>query len=220
VRHANRLRTQQQQQNRLLPSSPETAEGDKSTTGPSARVKLKFVKEAFRVLQLMCEGHHLELQNYVREQTDDLHPINVLKDITALMHQLCVFIDTHNLSVGTQGFALLAEFPRAVQREPARSWQTERCWCVAHLNSALGSRRTLTCSKARQPQPCLQRYASRPVQVPLGSVAEQLQLLSGALLHDDAALEENPLCVQEPDGAGQGPAAMDRGPFDAWQETE
>lgn len=70
----------------------------------------KHIKLVFRLLQLLCEGHHLGMQHYVREQRDNLHSINILKDVVTLMSELCVCIDANNVSIVTRGLALFTEF--------------------------------------------------------------------------------------------------------------
>eukprot|EP00759_Apiculatamorpha_spiralis_P055449 PhF_6_TR7816/c0_g1_i1/m.11241 len=50
--------------------------------------RLKFIAPIFRLLQLMCEGHNLDMQNYIRNQQDNLHSVNVLKDIMSFVSEI------------------------------------------------------------------------------------------------------------------------------------
>lgn len=54
----------------------------------SRQVSFGNMESNLRFLQLMCEGHHLGLQDYLREQQDNLRSVNVVKDIVLFLTEL------------------------------------------------------------------------------------------------------------------------------------
>ena len=64
-----------------------------------------------RFLQLLCEGHHLGLQDYLREQQDNLRSVNVVKDIERFAAELALHDLTHeSIELMEQTLAVLTEF--------------------------------------------------------------------------------------------------------------
>lgn len=64
-----------------------------------------------RFLQLMCEGHHLGLQDYLREQQDNLRSVNVVKDIVRLLQELVLHdVDEQSFPIILQTLNVLTEF--------------------------------------------------------------------------------------------------------------
>ena len=47
-------------------------------------------KDILRFLQLLCEGHHLRLQNYLREQPGSSTSINIVSEIMRFLKEVCV----------------------------------------------------------------------------------------------------------------------------------
>lgn len=62
-----------------------------------------------RMVQLMCEGHNRDMQNYLREQPDNQISINTLEGIVALLEVLSKCIDRVNLPLALQTLATLTE---------------------------------------------------------------------------------------------------------------
>ncbi|CUI11444.1 inositol 1,4,5-trisphosphate/ryanodine receptor, putative, partial [Bodo saltans] len=56
----------------------------------SRPVTFGTMESILRFLQLMCEGHHLGLQDYLREQQDNLRSVNVVKDIILFLIELAL----------------------------------------------------------------------------------------------------------------------------------
>lgn len=64
-----------------------------------------------RFLQLMCEGHHSGLQDYLREQQDNLRSVNVVKEIVRLLGELVFHeVQDSNFSLLVQILNALTEF--------------------------------------------------------------------------------------------------------------
>ena len=82
---------------------------DKAAAGHKLS-QLKLLGEVLRFLQLMCEGHHLGMQNYIREQQDNLHSINIVHEVISVVRELFEHLDDSKIPVLVRGFALLTEF--------------------------------------------------------------------------------------------------------------
>ena len=54
------------------------------------------VKLALQVLGLMCDGQYRLTQNYLREQRDNIHTINLVGEVALFIHNF-----SHNISVET-----------------------------------------------------------------------------------------------------------------------
>eukprot|EP00658_Telonema_sp_P-2_P017911 TRINITY_DN16998_c0_g1_i4.p1 TRINITY_DN16998_c0_g1~~TRINITY_DN16998_c0_g1_i4.p1 ORF type:complete len:108 (+),score=11.31 TRINITY_DN16998_c0_g1_i4:197-520(+) len=70
---------------------------------------LQLTETCFRFVQLMCEGHHLGMQHYIRDQLDNLHSVNVVFEVAQLMKDLCLSLVPRLYPVLITGFALLTE---------------------------------------------------------------------------------------------------------------
>ena len=47
-------------------------------------------KAVLRFLQLLCEGHHGKLQNYLRDQPGTGSPINIVNEIMHFLKEVCI----------------------------------------------------------------------------------------------------------------------------------
>eukprot|EP00746_Dinoflagellata_sp_MGD_P142772 gnl/MRDRNA2_/MRDRNA2_75700_c0_seq3.p1 gnl/MRDRNA2_/MRDRNA2_75700_c0~~gnl/MRDRNA2_/MRDRNA2_75700_c0_seq3.p1 ORF type:complete len:1275 (-),score=168.89 gnl/MRDRNA2_/MRDRNA2_75700_c0_seq3:61-3597(-) len=80
--------------------------------------RLKTLRSANRMLQLLCEGHNVEMQTYLRQQDDNTASVNVLEHTSRLLSRLCPNqaaldeIDCGELSVISSGLDLLIEMLR------------------------------------------------------------------------------------------------------------
>ena len=117
---ATARRENQQRQQQLLHAIPTVSfaamrvSSPKSANGTTLRSygipAYRFIERVFRLLQLMCEGHHLGMQNYIREQSDNLHSINIVREVAGLMKELCSNINSTTIPMVLRGFALFTEF--------------------------------------------------------------------------------------------------------------
>ena len=74
------------------------------------KLQFKFVVEAFRFLQLLCEGHHLGMQDYLRIQSDNLRSVNVVREVTQFLQQFVGReLDIEHVPLLLQTLALLTE---------------------------------------------------------------------------------------------------------------
>lgn len=63
-----------------------------------------------RLLQLLCEGHHFEFQNYVRHQNDNFNSYNMCVLVMELLHTAVGKMDPSTLPVAIQALNTLTEF--------------------------------------------------------------------------------------------------------------
>eukprot|EP00742_Colponemidia_sp_Colp-10_P012495 GILJ01014046.1.p1 GENE.GILJ01014046.1~~GILJ01014046.1.p1 ORF type:complete len:1502 (+),score=223.85 GILJ01014046.1:272-4777(+) len=73
---------------------------------------LRFVNVncTLRLLQLLCEGHHHGLQEYLRSQRDNLRSCNIVKSVSQFLSELTSHtLDKENLKLLLQALALLTE---------------------------------------------------------------------------------------------------------------
>lgn len=63
-----------------------------------------------RLLQLLCEGHHFEFQNYVRHQNDNFNSYNMCILVMELLHTVVGKMDPATLPVAAQALNTLTEF--------------------------------------------------------------------------------------------------------------
>eukprot|EP01004_Peranema_trichophorum_P005127 NODE_3_length_6384_cov_15.471011_g2_i0.p1 GENE.NODE_3_length_6384_cov_15.471011_g2_i0~~NODE_3_length_6384_cov_15.471011_g2_i0.p1 ORF type:complete len:2102 (+),score=358.02 NODE_3_length_6384_cov_15.471011_g2_i0:517-6306(+) len=73
---------------------------------------LSEVSQLMRLLQLFCEGHHLEFQNYVRFQHDNWRTLNTVTEVVGFMRELVNFemMDNEILETCVQACKTLTEF--------------------------------------------------------------------------------------------------------------
>eukprot|EP01064_Diplonema_japonicum_P011696 TRINITY_DN19132_c0_g1_i1.p1 TRINITY_DN19132_c0_g1~~TRINITY_DN19132_c0_g1_i1.p1 ORF type:complete len:2902 (+),score=722.22 TRINITY_DN19132_c0_g1_i1:105-8810(+) len=116
---------------------------------------LGSIGKVLRLLQLVCEGHHLRLQNYIRLQDDNLRSTNVVREVLLFLRTLmntdglitegscgAVFVDEDKeelLELAQQTFDTLTEFCQG----PCPDNQNEIVGCnicglVDHLLQAAG----------------------------------------------------------------------------------
>eukprot|EP00004_Rigifila_ramosa_P007532 TRINITY_DN1851_c0_g1_i3.p1 TRINITY_DN1851_c0_g1~~TRINITY_DN1851_c0_g1_i3.p1 ORF type:complete len:2531 (+),score=660.03 TRINITY_DN1851_c0_g1_i3:1073-7594(+) len=79
-------------------------------TGNQAEEQFLLIKDIVRVLQLLCEGHNSEMQNYLREQADNVQSFNLVSETVEYLLQLERYIGPPTISLCSQLFAAVTEF--------------------------------------------------------------------------------------------------------------
>nr|CCC92047.1 conserved hypothetical protein [Trypanosoma congolense IL3000] len=72
-------------------------------------IHLRLVCTLFRMLQLFCEGHNLDMQNYIRSQHDNLHSVNTVHEIVNLIAEVSAVVHPATVRMLQRGFDLLTE---------------------------------------------------------------------------------------------------------------
>jgi len=70
----------------------------------------KFLQHGLRLLQLLCEGHNLALQNYLRVQSNNYQSYDLISETAALLEAIEKDIDSTNLDQAVQLFATITEY--------------------------------------------------------------------------------------------------------------
>lgn len=68
-----------------------------------------FIRKILKLLQLFCEGHNLDLQNYIRFQENSFQNTNILVDILDYLFALKKYINYSNISITIQTFNFITE---------------------------------------------------------------------------------------------------------------
>jgi hypothetical protein len=68
-----------------------------------------LVEDLLRLLQLLCEGHHFEFQNYVRHQHDNFNSYNMCITVMELLHTMLLVLDDTTVPVALQALNTLTE---------------------------------------------------------------------------------------------------------------
>ncbi|KAJ9465260.1 Ryanodine receptor [Diplonema papillatum] len=63
-------------------------EANTADARPLSFTSLGSIGQVLRLLQLVCEGHHLRLQNYIRLQEDNLRSTNVVREVLLFLRTL------------------------------------------------------------------------------------------------------------------------------------
>ena len=69
-----------------------------------------IARDLCRLLQLLCEGHHFEFQNYVRHQDDNFNSYNMCILLMELLHTVVASLDPKNVCIAVQCLNTLTEF--------------------------------------------------------------------------------------------------------------
>ncbi len=69
-----------------------------------------FIKQILRFLQLLCEGHNLELQSLLRLQPYSAKSVDLISETAACLESLEGGIDKNNIDIAIQLFATLTEY--------------------------------------------------------------------------------------------------------------
>lgn len=93
-----------------------------------------FIFEILRFLQLLCEGHNLALQNYLRSQTHNVKSFDLISETAAYLEALYREIGPTNIDTAVQVFTTLTEYCQG----PCRANQfalirTKLCEAANHI---------------------------------------------------------------------------------------
>ena len=69
-----------------------------------------FILDILRFLQLLCEGHNLKLQNYLRSQTQNVKSYDLISETASYLEALYREIDSTNIDIAVQVFTTLTEY--------------------------------------------------------------------------------------------------------------
>lgn len=70
----------------------------------------RYIKLVLRVLAYICDGQYEPLQNYLREQPDNIKSVNLISEVTRFLSLTYTSINRQSISLVTQIFDTLVEF--------------------------------------------------------------------------------------------------------------
>lgn len=70
----------------------------------------RYIKLVLRVLAYICDGQYEPLQNYLREQPDNIKSVNLISEVTRFLSLTYTSINRQSISLVTQIFETLVEF--------------------------------------------------------------------------------------------------------------
>ena len=104
-------------------------------------------KGVLRFIQLLCEGHHLQLQNYVRDQPAAAFSVNIVNDIMRFLKEVCIACARANLEHAKNVVRRPTHRMRVGRLYPESQFEIQ-CWICQHSSCFLvTSVRRRTCSK-------------------------------------------------------------------------
>jgi len=95
----------------LRKSEGEVGSGVRSVAGQFASFPERgFIHKILRFLQLLCEGHNLDLQRYLLSQTHNVHSYDLVSETAAFLEALEREVDVNNANIAIQLFETLTEY--------------------------------------------------------------------------------------------------------------
>ncbi|XP_065834186.1 inositol 1,4,5-trisphosphate receptor type 3-like isoform X2 [Oscarella lobularis] len=78
-----------------------------------------YIEIVLRIMGYMCDGHHRVLQDYLREQPDNIKSLNLVSEVCTYLHLFYNAIDEDNIPLVIQLFNTLVEFASGNQDNQA-----------------------------------------------------------------------------------------------------
>ncbi|XP_048744986.2 inositol 1,4,5-trisphosphate receptor type 2-like isoform X4 [Ostrea edulis] len=104
--------------------------------GMSGELEFKddgYIELVLRILGLMCDNQHNEIQNYLREQPDNIKSVNLVGETTKFLNILYSNINDKSMPLVVQLFDTLVEFTSGNQRNQAIVFDNKVCDYINHI---------------------------------------------------------------------------------------
>ncbi|XP_053404110.1 inositol 1,4,5-trisphosphate receptor type 2-like isoform X2 [Mercenaria mercenaria] len=92
-----------------------------------------YIELVLRILGLMCDNQHNGLQNYLREQPDNIKSVNLVAETTKFLNILYSNINANSIALITQVFETLVEFTSGNGTNQAVVFDNKVCDYVNHI---------------------------------------------------------------------------------------
>ncbi|KAL4219957.1 hypothetical protein ACF0H5_020368 [Mactra antiquata] len=92
-----------------------------------------YIELVLRILGLMCDNQHNGLQNYLREQPDNIKSVNLVAETTKFLNILYANINTNSIALITQVFETLVEFTSGNSINQAVVFDNKICDYINHI---------------------------------------------------------------------------------------
>ncbi|XP_062567417.1 inositol 1,4,5-trisphosphate receptor type 3-like isoform X1 [Saccostrea cucullata] len=92
-----------------------------------------YIELVLRILGLMCDNQHDEIQNYLREQPDNIKSVNLVGETTKFLNILYSNISDKSMPLVVQLFDTLVEFTSGNQKNQAIVFDNKVCDYINHI---------------------------------------------------------------------------------------
>ncbi|WAR27712.1 ITPR3-like protein [Mya arenaria] len=92
-----------------------------------------YIELVLRILGLMCDNQHDGLQNYLREQPDNIKSVNLVGETTKFLNILYASINKNSVGLITQVFETLVEFTSGNSVNQSVVFDNKICDYVNHI---------------------------------------------------------------------------------------
>ncbi|XP_076096104.1 inositol 1,4,5-trisphosphate-gated calcium channel ITPR3-like isoform X9 [Mytilus galloprovincialis] len=92
-----------------------------------------YIELVLRILGLMCDNQHNDLQNYLREQPDNIKSVNLVAETTKFLQIVYSNINDKSLPLVVQLFDTLVEFTSGNQQNQAVIFDHKICDYINHI---------------------------------------------------------------------------------------
>ncbi|CAC5372100.1 unnamed protein product [Mytilus coruscus] len=92
-----------------------------------------YIELVLRILGLMCDNQHSDLQNYLREQPDNIKSVNLVAETTKFLQIVYSNINDKSLPLVVQLFDTLVEFTSGNQQNQAVIFDHKICDYINHI---------------------------------------------------------------------------------------
>jgi hypothetical protein len=112
-------------------------------SGGEGQLEESHVDLVLRFMQLLCEGHNLELQDYLRRQPESIRSVDMISATAAYIDALTPNVNPFNVRIATLAMDAIAEFVqnpcRANQKvnppliSQIATFGAGQCWNFDHM---------------------------------------------------------------------------------------
>ncbi|KAK3094787.1 hypothetical protein FSP39_006217 [Pinctada imbricata] len=92
-----------------------------------------YIELVLRILGLMCDNQHFDIQNYLREQPDNIKSVNLVAETTKFLNILYSNINDKSMPLIVQLFDTLVEFTSGNQMNQAIVFDNKICDYINHI---------------------------------------------------------------------------------------
>ncbi|XP_061178320.1 inositol 1,4,5-trisphosphate receptor type 2-like [Saccostrea echinata] len=92
-----------------------------------------YIELVLRMLGLMCDNQHFELQNYIREQYDNIKSVNLVAETTKFLNILYSNINDRTMPLVVQLFDTLVEFTSGNKKNQSVVFENKVCDYINHI---------------------------------------------------------------------------------------
>ncbi|XP_078311676.1 inositol 1,4,5-trisphosphate-gated calcium channel ITPR2-like [Crassostrea virginica] len=92
-----------------------------------------YIELVLRMLGLMCDNQHFDLQNYIREQYDNIKSVNLVAETTKFLNILYSNVNDRTMPLVVQLFDTLVEFTSGNKKNQSVVFENKVCDYINHI---------------------------------------------------------------------------------------